>query len=52
MVWARITLDADGEEVVLVEPSSDICRNREHALVDGGPRNLETVLVYDDDGSN
>ena len=47
-VLARIPMDAGSGEVITSEPSADICRSRDHALVDGGPRDSETVLFYDD----
>ena len=46
-VLLRITSDARSGEVLLVEKSADITRSLEHALVSGGPRDLQTTLVFD-----
>ena len=45
-VVAKISLDANRQKTLLSQAAADICRNREHALVEDGPVDLETVLVY------
>lgn len=45
-VVARITADALTGKVIQAERVEEICRNKEHVLVQGGPRPICTMLLY------
>ena len=45
-VVARLTLDATTGASIKTEHVDAICRNREHALLPDGPRDITTVLLY------
>ena len=51
LVWsdvvARVTADAVSGEILDSELARDIPRSLEHTPVDGGPRDIQTILVFE-----
>ena len=47
-VEARLTIDAETHEIIKAEKAEHITKNREHALLYGGERDIVTVLIYNE----
>ena len=43
----RVTADAATGQVLKTEVAEGITRNTEHSLLEGGPRDIITVLLYE-----
>ena len=46
-VVARVTADAVSGEILASKMSRDLTRSLEHAPVEGGPRDIQTILVFE-----
>ena len=46
-VVARVTADAVNGEILDSEPARDITRSLEHTPLEGGPRDIQTILVFE-----
>ena len=51
LVWsdviARVTADAVSGEILDAELARDITRSLEHTPLDGGPRDIQTILIFE-----
>ena len=47
-VVARVTADAVNGEILESERARDITRSLEHTPLEGGPRDIQTILVFEE----
>ena len=51
LVWsdvvARVTADAVSGQILDSELARDITRSLEHTPLDGGPRDIQTILIFE-----